>query len=231
MLLISAIIPSAGFGTRMGNVKKPYIELAGKPILAHTLEKFQQCQSVNNIIIVTAKGDEQRCANEIIESFNISKVIDIIAGGNTRQESVFNAIQKLIPDTDIVVIHDAVRPFLTEKMIIESIENASLYGSAIIAVPVKDTIKEANENKLVLKTLDRQKLWMIQTPQAFKYDIIKQAHIQAKNRNIQATDDASLVEFIGLDVKLVMGSYDNIKITTPDDLVVAKTILGTKTNI
>lgn len=225
---ISAIIPSAGLGSRMGGVKKPYIELFGKPILVHTLEVFQKCKSIDNILIVTAKGDEERCAIDVIKAYSINKATDIVVGGNTRQESVFNALKKLSSDNDIVVIHDAVRPLFAESMILESIEQAKQNGSAIIAVPVKDTIKEANEDNFVFKTLDRRKLWAIQTPQTFRYEIIMQAHIKARENGILATDDASLVEKMGLKVKLIMGSYENIKITTPDDLVIAESILKLK---
>jgi len=225
---ISAIIPAAGLGRRMGNIKKPYMELAGKPILAHTLEIFQRCKSVNNILVVTAKGDEEHCAVDVIESYSMDKVTDIVVGGNTRQESVFNALQKLPSNTDIVVIHDAVRPFFTEAMIIESIEQADKYGSAVVAVPVKDTIKEADKDGIVQKTLDRQKLWAIQTPQTFKYNLISQAYLKAKENGTQATDDASLIEQMGLKVKLIMGNYENIKITTPEDLIIAEAILKSK---
>jgi len=226
---VSAIIPSAGLGTRMGGIKKPFIFLGNKPILTWTLDVFQRCNSINSIIIVTAKGDESRCANEIIESFHLNKVHDVVAGGETRQESVFNALCKVRSDTDIVVIHDAVRPFLTEDMILKSIEQANQYGSAIIAVPVKDTIKESDDDGFVVKTLDRRRLWSIQTPQTFKYKLIMQAHLYAREKHIQATDDASLIEQIGSHkVKLIMGSYDNIKITTPDDIHIAEAILKSK---
>jgi 2-C-methyl-D-erythritol 4-phosphate cytidylyltransferase len=226
---ISAIIPSAGLGTRMGGIKKPFIFLGNKPILAWTLEIFQRCDAIDSIIIVTAKGDETRCANEIIKSYHLDKVHDVVAGGETRQESVFNALCKARSDTDIVVIHDAVRPFLTEDMILKSIEQACQYGSAIIAIPVKDTIKESDDDGFVAKTLDRQRLWSIQTPQTFKYQLIMQAHILAREKQIQATDDASLIEQIGSHkVKLIMGSYDNIKITTPDDIHIAEAILKSK---
>lgn len=225
---ISAIIPSAGLGKRMDGIKKPYIELEGKPILAHTLEIFQHCQSVNNILVVTAKGDEEYCAVDVIKTYSIDKVTDIVAGGETRQDSVFNALQKLSSNTDMVIVHDAVRPFFTEAMIIESIEQASKYGSAVVAVPVKDTIKEADKDGIVQRTLDRQKLWAIQTPQTFKYDLIFQAHLKARDNGIQATDDASLIEQMGLKVKLIMGSYENIKITTPEDIIIAEAILKSK---
>jgi len=223
---VSAIIPAAGHGRRMGNTKKPYMNLAGKPILAHTLTVFQRCSSVSKILVVVAEGDEQKCAQDVITSYGIDKVVSIVTGGETRQESVFNALQNLPSDTDMVVIHDAVRPFVTEEMILNTLDCASQWGSAVLAVPVKDTIKEADDENLVVNTLDRQRLWAIQTPQTFKYGIILQAHLHARKNRIQTTDDASLVEQLGDHrVKLVMGSYENIKITTPGDLIIARAIL------
>ena len=225
---ISAIIPAAGLGTRMGGIKKPYMDIAGKPILAYTLVAFQRCPFIDNIFIVTAKGDESRCIQDVVKIYSIDKPFSIVTGGDTRQESVYNALKDLSSNTDIVVIHDAVRPLLTEEMIIQSIDNANLYGSAIVAVPVKDTIKESDDDGFVTKTLDRRKLWAIQTPQTFKYDLIMKAHLYARDNNIQATDDAFLVEQIGYKVKLIMGSYENIKITTPEDIIMAKAILESK---
>jgi 2-C-methyl-D-erythritol 4-phosphate cytidylyltransferase len=224
---VSVIIPAAGLGTRMGGIKKPYMDIAGKSILAYTLGAFQRCPFIDTIIIVTARGDESRCFQDI-KTYSIGKSFSVVAGGNTRQESVFNALQELASNTDIVVIHDAVRPLVTEDMIIQSIDGAKQYGSAIVAVPVKDTIKESNDDGFVAKTLDRRKLWAIQTPQTFKYDLIMKAHLYARDNNIQATDDSSLVEQMGHKVKLIMGSYENIKITTPDDLIVAKAILESR---
>jgi 2-C-methyl-D-erythritol 4-phosphate cytidylyltransferase len=225
---VSAIIPAAGSGARMGGIKKPYMDLAGKPILAHTLTIFQQCPLVNSIVVVTAKDDEARCVQDVVTTYGIDKSLSIVAGGDTRQESVFNALRELSSNTDVVVIHDAVRPFVTEEMILQSIDNANQYGSAIVAVPVKDTIKESDDDGFVMKTLDRCRLWAIQTPQTFKYDLIMKAHLYARDNSIQATDDAFLIEQIGHKVKLIMGSYENIKITTPDDLVIAKAILESK---
>jgi 2-C-methyl-D-erythritol 4-phosphate cytidylyltransferase len=224
---VSAIIPAAGSGARMGGIKKPYMDLAGKPILAHTLTIFQQCPLVNSIVVVTAKDDEARCVQDVVTAYGIDKSLSIVAGGDTRQESVFNALQELSSNTDVVVIHDAVRPFVTEEMILQSIDNANQYGSAIVAVPVKDTIKESDDG-FVMKTLDRYRLWAIQTPQTFKYDLIMKAHLYARDNSIQATDDAFLIEQIGHKVKLIMGSYENIKITTPEDIVIAKAILESR---
>ncbi len=227
---VSAIIPSAGYGERMGGLKKPYILLDGKPILFHTLKVFQKCPLIDDIKVIVAAGDEQKCLDEVISYCN-EKVSQIITGGSTRQESVFNGLKNLSPDTDLVIIHDCVRPFVTNDMISASLDSAKKWGAAIVAVPVKDTIKESDDNVFVANTLDRQRLWSIQTPQVFKYEIILHAHLLAQQKNIQATDDAGLVEMFGnCKVKLVMGTYENIKITTPIDLIVAEAIHKSRSN-
>lgn len=221
----SAIIPAAGLGKRMGGIKKPYLDLAGKPILIHTLMVFQRCSLIDEIIVVAAPGDEQNCFRDLV-AYGLDKVSQVVAGGDTRQESVFYGLKNLPTDTDIVIVHDCVRPFVKEEMIKNSLEAANQWGAATVAIPVKDTIKEADDDGFVLKTIDRQKLWSIQTPQAFKYHLILQAHIYARENNINVTDDASLIEKLGIHrVKLVMGSEENIKITTPGDLAIAKAIL------
>ena len=213
----------------MGGVKKPYLILRGRPVLAHTLTVFQRCPLVARILVVVAEGDEIGCVQDVIVPYGISKANHVVTGGDTRQESVFNGLRDLAPDTDMVVIHDAARPFVTEKMIEDALESASKWGAATVAVPVKDTIKEADEEDLVIGTLDRQRLWAIQTPQTFKYDLILQAHLHARENHIRATDDASLVEQMeGHRVKLVMGVYENIKLTTPTDLAVARSILDSE---
>jgi 2-C-methyl-D-erythritol 4-phosphate cytidylyltransferase len=226
---VSAIVLAAGRGTRMGCIKKLYLNLAGRPILAYTLMVFQQCPLVDQIVVVAAEDDEQNCIRDVIIPYGIDKADQVVTGGETRQESVFNALQRLEAIASyphLVVIHDGARLFLTEDMIENTLKSASKWGAATVAVPVKDTIKEADDESFVVKTLNRQRLWAIQTPQAFKYDSILQAHLYARENNIQATDDASLIEqFATHRVKLVMGAYENIKLTTPGDLAVARAIL------
>jgi 2-C-methyl-D-erythritol 4-phosphate cytidylyltransferase len=213
----------------MGGVKKPYLEIAGKPILAYTLMVFQQCSLVEKILVVAAKGDEQRCAQDVIIPYGVDKADQVVTGGATRQESGFNGLQNLTSDTDIVIIHDAVRPFVTDKMIENTLKSAIKWGAATVAVPVKDTIKEVDDGNFVVKTLDRRQLWTIQTPQIFRYDLILEAHLYARENQIRATDDAWLVEQLGLHrVKLVMGSYENIKLTTPSDLIMAEAIIESR---
>ena len=223
---VSVIIPAAGQGRRMGNIKKPYLKLVGKPILAHTLMVFQQCSLVDEIVVVAAAGDEQDCIQDIAIPYKLDKVHQIVAGGKTRQESVFNGLQKVTSDTDMVVVHDCARPFVTERMIEDTLAAADEWGASTVAVPVKDTIKEADDDSFVVNTLDRRRLWSIQTPQAFRYDLLLQAHLYARENSIRVTDDASLIEEFGeYPVKLVMGASGNMKITTPGDLAVAKAIL------
>lgn len=227
---VSAIVLAAGHGTRMAGLgKKPYLDLAGRPILAHTLTVFQASPLVDKILVVAAQGDEQNCVRDVLVPYAIDKADQVVTGGETRQESVFNGLQELGAQAScphLVVIHDGVRPFVTEEMIENTLESASKWGAATVAVPVKDTIKEADAEDFVVKTLNRQRLWAIQTPQAFKYDLILQAHLYARENRIQVTDDASLIEQLGIHrVKLVIGAYENIKLTTPSDLVTARAIL------
>ena len=213
----------------MGGIKKPYLELAGKPILAYSLMVFQQCSLVNEIVVVVASGDEQDCIRNVINLYDIEKAHQVVAGGDTRQESVFNGLRNLPSDTDMVIVHDCARPFVTEEMIRNTLEAAGEWGAATVAIPVKDTIKEADDENFVTKTLDRHKLWTIQTPQTFEYDLLLRAHLYACENNIKVTDDASLIEELeNHRVKLVMGSSENIKITTPGDLAIASAILESK---
>lgn len=229
IMKVSGIVLAAGRGTRMGGVKKPYLYLAGRPILAHTLMVFQQCPLVDEVLVVATKGDEQSCVRDVLIPYGIDKADQVVTGGETRQESVFNGLQKLASDTDMVVIHDGVRLFVTEEMINNTLKSASEWGAATVAVPVKDTIKEADDENFVAKTLNRQRLWAIQTPQTFKYGLILQAHLYARENHIQVTDDASLIEQWGsYRVRLVMGTYENIKLTTPSDLAIAAAILESR---
>ena len=217
-----AIIVSAGKGHRfMEGKKKQFYLLAGKPILAHTLDKFETCPLIRSILLVVGKEDMDTCLKEVIEAYKFQKVSQIVPGGKRRQESVKNGIDALPKDTDIVAIHDGVRPFVTKAMIEDSIHSAVRYGAVVLAMPVKDTIKMSNPDGTVLKTLDRESLWQVQTPQTFQINIIKEAYYRATEDGFIGTDDASLVERIGAKVHILPGSYTNIKITTPEDLLLA----------
>jgi len=221
-----AIIPAGGSGRRMqGNLSKQYLLLDGIPVLVHTLSIFQKSPTVDEIFLIVPENDVEFARKHIVESYGISKVSRLLKGGRERQDSVRQGIHALGRDDDIVVIHDGVRPFVTEE-ILHAVISEVLKGTAVtVGVPVKDTVKSVDSRGWVAETLDRDRLWLIQTPQAFTRDIIKKAYEDAYRDNYYGTDDASLVERMGINVKVIHGSYDNIKITTKDDIVLAKILM------
>jgi 2-C-methyl-D-erythritol 4-phosphate cytidylyltransferase len=214
------VIVGAGSSQRMGR-DKVFISLAGKPLLAWSVDFCQSCKLVDQIAIVLneIKLDLGR---KLAAERGWSKVLEICAGGRRRQDSVRQGLNEL-EDCDWVVIHDSARPFLTTDLIRDGLEAAQTTGAAVAAVPIKDTVKLCSSDMVVSKTLNRQELWAVQTPQVFRFDIIAEAHEQIKE---DVTDDASMVEHLGRKVKLYMGSYNNIKITTPEDLALAELIAG-----
>ncbi|MGZ3524807.1 MAG: 2-C-methyl-D-erythritol 4-phosphate cytidylyltransferase [Thermodesulfobacteriota bacterium] len=221
-----AVIVSAGKGHRfMEGKKKQFHFLEGRPILAHTLDKFETCPLIRSILLVVGQEDMDYCLKEVVEKFEFKKISQIVPGGKRRQESVKNGIDALPRDVEVVAIHDGVRPFVTKAMIEDSIQSAVRYGAVVLAMPVKETIKMSNPDGTVLKTLDRESLWQIQTPQTFQINIIKEAYYRATKDAFVATDDASLVERLGVTVHILPGSYTNIKITTPEDLLLANLFL------
>lgn len=221
-----AVIVSAGKGVRfMGRQKKQFYSLGGKPILIHTLDKFETCPLIRSILLVVDPEDMDYCLKEISEKYKFKKVSQIVPGGKQRQESVKNGIDVLPKDTEIVAIHDGVRPFVTKTMIEDSVRSAIRYGAVILAIPVKDTMKMSNPDGTVLKTLNRESLWQAQTPQTFHVNVIKEAYQRAAEDGFTGTDDASLVERYGGRVHILPGSYSNIKITTPEDLLLANLFL------
>jgi 2-C-methyl-D-erythritol 4-phosphate cytidylyltransferase len=221
-----AVIVSAGKGLRfMDGKKKQFHSLGGKPILAHTLDKFETCPLIRSILLVVGQEDMDYCLKEIIEQYKFQKISQIVPGGKRRQESVKNGIDALPRDADVVAIHDGVRPFVTKAMIEDTIHSAERVGAVVLAMPVKDTIKVSNPDGTVLKTLDRESLWQIQTPQTFRVSVIKEAYYRAAEDGFVGTDDASLVERLGVKVHILPGSYTNIKITTPEDLFLANLFL------
>jgi len=225
-----AVIVSAGKGQRFTEgKKKQYYLLADKPILAHTLDKFETCPLVRSILLVVGQEDMNYCLKEIVEKYRYRKISHIVPGGKRRQDSVKNGIDALSKDADIVVIHDGVRPLVTREMIEDSIHSAQRFGAVVCAMPVKETIKIAHKDGTVLKTLDRESLWHIQTPQAFQARVIKQAYQKAAKDGFVGTDDASLVERLGMKVHILPGSYTNIKITTSEDLILANLFLRMNT--
>lgn len=220
---VHVLIPAAGAGRRMGaDVNKQYLVLADKPILAHTIELFEQHPSIDNIILIAPADEMTFVRDDIVNRYQFTKVRQIVAGGAERQDSVRNGLMASgAAADDVVLIHDGVRPLLPTAMIDEIIETAAREGAALVAVPAKDTIKVVQDNKVV-KTPDRSSIWLAQTPQAFRYQLIASAHEKAYNENYQATDDAQLAEWLGKPVTIVRGSYRNLKITTPEDLHLAE---------
>ncbi len=218
----TAVVPTPDRG------KKQFHFLEGKPILAHTLDKFETCPLIRSILLVVGQEDMDYCLKEVVEKFEFKKVSQIVPGGKRRQESVKNGIDALPKNVEIVAIHDGVRPFVSKAMIEDSIHSAVKYGAVVLAMPVKETIKMSNPDGTVLKTLDRESLWQIQTPQTFQVDIIKEAYYRAMKDGFVGTDDASLVERLGGTVHILPGSYTNIKITTPEDLLLANLFLKMK---
>lgn len=225
MTVTSALIPASGPGKRLNSrTRKAFVPLLGRPLITHTLEQFERCPIVHDIVLVVSEQDVS-LARTITDRFNFSKVRSIVQGGCERQDSVRNGLRAISSQTEIVVIHDGARPLVTQDIIESCFNAARETGAAIAAVPVIDTIKRSCDDQVVECTLDRTRLWNVQTPQAFKRDVIEHAYQQAYAEGFFGTDDASLVERIGLPVKLVRGSYENIKVTTPTDLVVAEAIL------
>ncbi len=223
---IVALIAAAGKGKRMNaRISKPFIPIFGKPILAYTIEKFEKCKLIDKIYLTVNSEEKELCNRNIIIKYNFSKVQELIDGGETRQDSIYNGLEALDKDTDIVVIHDGARPLIEETIIRDSIETAQEYGAAIAAIPIKDTIKKCGKDFFVNKTLDREEIWRAQTPQTFKYDLILPAYNQACKYKYLATDDAAIVERYENKVKLIIGSEENIKITTPFDIIVAENFL------
>jgi len=218
---VAAILPSAGSGRRMGeNIPKQFLKIYGKPIFVYTLEKFDLCWLINEVILVVRTEDVD-AVEKTVQEWGIKKVSNVIAGGEERQDSVLNGLRILSEEVNIVVIHDAVRPFVSVEKIEEVVKVAREKDAAILAIPVKDTIKRG-ENGCVEATLNRNFLWSVQTPQAFKTDLIKKAFEKARQDGIYATDDSSLVERLGYPVYIVEGEEQNIKITSPEDLLIAE---------
>ncbi|WP_066889800.1 2-C-methyl-D-erythritol 4-phosphate cytidylyltransferase [Clostridium nigeriense] len=222
--MISAIILAGGKGKRMGaKVSKQYIEINGKPILYYTLKKFTACQDINRIILVLPRDEIEYCIKEVLEKYSL-KVDLIVEGGKERQDSVFNALEEIKND-EIVLIHDGARPFVSERIIIDGIKYAKLYGAAAPGVIPKDTIKIKDENGFSLSTPNRQDLMAIQTPQVFKFDLIKECHKKIKQDKLIVTDDTMVVEAYNNRVYLYEGDYTNIKVTTPEDLILAERLI------
>ncbi|MCC5910785.1 MAG: 2-C-methyl-D-erythritol 4-phosphate cytidylyltransferase [Clostridiaceae bacterium] len=223
---VSAIIVAAGKGKRMGKgFNKQYILLKDKPILAYTINVFERSKYVDEIILVVGIDEIDYVEKEIIKKYDFQKEIKIVAGGKERQDSVYEGLKVVRDDCSMVLIHDGARPFLKEEIICRSIEGVKETGAVIVAVQVKDTIKVVNHQGEVVNTPERNGLWAVQTPQTFNCSLLKNAHEAVRKKGMVVTDDAMMVEALGHKVKVVEGSYDNIKITTPEDLIIGEIIL------
>jgi 2-C-methyl-D-erythritol 4-phosphate cytidylyltransferase len=228
---VVAVIPAGGTGTRMGaDVPKQFLPLGGVPMLLHSLRAFDRAPSVDAVILVVPHEEQRRALTDVIERYGVKKVQKVVAGGETRQQSVYNGLKETGPDVEIVVVHDAVRPFVTEDLIEQSIQAARKGGGAIVAIPLKDTLKQAGPDRQIQRTLDRNEMWLAQTPQTFRRDLLLEAYEKAAIERLQATDDAALVERLGHKVGIVAGTWENIKVTTPEDLVLAEAILASRQN-
>ena len=225
MSKVTAIVLAAGTGSRMqSKQKKQFMEVKGKPILWYSLFQFEQ-SPVDEVILVTGEEDIPYCKKEIVERYGFTKVKEVIAGGKERYHSVYNGLQKTTGD--YVLIHDGARPMITEKIIEDAIHGAEQHKACVIGVPVKDTIKQVSEGKVIC-TPDRNSLWITQTPQGFETELVKQAYEEMMQEDqIAVTDDAMVVEqYGGQSVYFVEGDYKNMKVTTPEDILLAEVFLG-----
>lgn len=225
---VTAIVLAAGSGSRMNSkTKKQFMEIKGKPIIWYSLFAFEKSR-VNQIILVTGEEDVEYCKKNIVKKYNFSKVTAVIAGGEERYDSVYNGLKEA--KCDVVLIHDGARPMLNEDIINRCINGAALYEACVAGMPVKDTVKIVKEDNVIEDTPDRSKVWITQTPQAFKYEVIKTAYDNMKKaEDGNVTDDSMVVElYTDYNVRFVEGDYRNIKITTPEDIMLAEALLGEK---
>ena len=220
------VIVAAGTGSRMNmGINKQFIKLEGKEIIAYTIEKFYNNSNIEDIVVVVKEDESDFFKKEILDKYNF-KNVKIAYGGKERQDSVYNGLKSLDEKCDVVLIHDGARPFVSDKIIDNCIEEAKDHKAIVVGVPVKDTIKVIDSDKNIVNTPNRSVLWAVQTPQTFDYNILIDAYKDAFESGFYGTDDAMLVERIGYKVKMVEGSYNNIKITTQEDLNIGSQILS-----
>ena len=223
----TAIVLAAGQGKRMhSKIQKQFLEIQGHPVLYYSLKCFQESPLIHDIIIVTGEDMISYCKREIVERYQLTKVSAVIAGGKERYDSVYKGLLAC-EECKYVFIHDGARPFITEEILEWGLFGVQETGACVVGMPSKDTVKVADEADFVSETPDRKRVWTVQTPQIFSYDLIKKAHESIRKKDMTAiTDDAMVVEQeSGVHVRLVEGSYQNIKITTPEDLDVAEVFL------
>lgn len=219
------IIVAGGRAERMGpDVDKAFLSLGSKPVLVYSLIAFEKCAEIDEVILVVRKErvESARCA---VQMFGCTKVKKIVAGGAQRQISVANGMAEMGEDVTLVAVHDGARPCVTPALIAETIRSARQYGSGVAAIKITDTVKEVEKGMIISRTVDRTKLWRVQTPQAFKRDLLEKAFAVVRKKKLTVTDEASAIELISRAVRLVPSSSSNIKITTPDDLVLAAALM------
>jgi 2-C-methyl-D-erythritol 4-phosphate cytidylyltransferase len=219
----AAILVAAGKGARMG-ADKLWLEIAGRPVVAHTWKNFNDAECVDEIILVVRDGTQEKFS-ELARKFHFQKTFRIVVGGAERQDSVWNGLEALSPETEIVAIHDAARPCVTEELVAATIAAARETGAAVAAQQITDTIKETADGKTISRTLDRSKLWSVQTPQTFRVEIIRRAISAARQKNLIFTDDTAACELIGQPVQLVSSATPNPKVTMPGDLPLIESLL------
>jgi 2-C-methyl-D-erythritol 4-phosphate cytidylyltransferase len=223
--MVSAIIVAAGKGTRMGpNVDKLFLQLNGRPVVAHTWQRFDEAACIDEIVLVVRDGMQSAFA-EVAELYKFKKQFRLTRGGKERQDSVWNGLEAVAPGTNIVAIQDAARPCVSPALISATIDAAHKVGAAVAAQPVTDTIKESADGKLIERTLDRSRLWAVQTPQTFQIDVIRRALREARQSGISLTDDTAACELIKQPVQLVLSSEPNPKVTRPEDLPYVEFVL------
>jgi len=226
---IMAVLLAAGQSRRMqSGINKQYLYLGAKPVLYHSLATLLDIHEISGVVVVIAAGEEDLCRQEVLKPFGFETKVKVVFGGALRQDSVFCGLAALPFSTELVVIHDGARPLVRSVDVLNSLAAAREYGAATVGLPVQDTIKVVDTVGMVVETPLREQLWSVQTPQAFTFQLLMQAHRQALASGFRGTDDASLVERLGYPVKIVPGTYSNIKVTTPEDLVVARELLRVK---
>ncbi len=225
---VIVLIPAAGIGKRMqAGVNKQYLQLGGMPIVGRTISLFQDAPCIDDIYVITPEQEIPYCRTEVVERYGFTKVRGIVPGGRERQHSVLNGLRAIdgTEEDAVILIHDGVRPFINQHILEHAVTTAREYDGALVAVPAKDTVKVVVEG-IVRDTPPRESIWLAQTPQAFRYGVIRAAHEMADAEGFLGTDDASLVERMGREVHIVLGDYRNIKITTPEDLLLAEAFLN-----
>ena len=210
---------------------KQYRSLGGIPLLVYSLQTLQQVDSITDIVLSVPESDRDYCWNQIVAPFKLIKVTQIVAGGARRQDSVRQGIMAISDQPDIIVVHDGARPFVRRQVVEAVIVEAERIGASVAAYPMQDTLKRVNDRGMIEETLNREEIWQIQTPQAFRYDLLMNAHLQAQQEGWEVTDDAALIEKMGNSVSVVKGNPWNLKITTPQDLIIGEALIKAREEI